>query len=1449
MALNLGHLQGDDTTVEQEVGGVNTPLTPSFLSHLKDDDTVVAPNEAVSVTQSVPNTVQALAVQDTNEQGIQLVAKESEDPFSSTDFGIPKDAPSQIRTEQVSAKYAVKPTGSKILSKEEFQTIPRENRVDYLNSLNEDDFMRFVNRNAYGERDSSAIRPGSVISPKQYKELTLYQQRKYLGALSQQERAEFQHNVLEDAILKKNLNAKKGLGEKIKESTIAVLEVPVGIGEVVMQGVALTAGYVSKTLPKEIVYGLDSTFGTYVATRDMAIRSATLIPEEQRSPWFNELVTLATASKDTTKALIAVDQFMKQNPPDENQKRELSNAANRVASEDNARFVWHSATPIAKFVENMLSSGIEATQENIVDPGVKGLDSKDLQKTGTLAQRGWNEFINHFPILGVKATLGPAASAVKKIQNTPFTAKQKSNAVTREIKQEIERIDAEKADHVKERIEQNVVELEQLHNSLKEADADIAKYSKSQESTLGVELYEAAKKAREEIVNEMASRQTNIDALSSWREVYEAPKAPKHVVEEHVRQTRQLNLEVSEAIINLNNALKDAQRPDYADIVAYRSEQLRIARDAFNDSLDQVHEATGSLKDVMQDMQTVNKMLIGADFPLRRYANLDLEALSVREVKKGLETGAIDPRDLSSEQLIRQAGETNSAEKAVLERMTTEANTRPVKPVEQTQLPSDQPQATSIASTQGGAVTPEMLGTVANVLTGGTAKGSVNASKGIYALASALGYKLLFAHSSKIRALGTPTAKKIADMFSTPLKEKLTPTGFTVTPHDVFRNQRVAHGKLDSRLSNILEPVYGYFGKVPGKLNSEVWGLLHGFTKNASKTALDVRVQLRKFLDDVHMYMNEAGIKVAYNADYMPIRYLDKKISRKKDAFIQDVIHVNASWINQAARKHNTTPLAIATEIADRIIREDGVPGTFKSLNPSFKQTTGAQMRSEYARKLIPNEAFLRKWSDTDLKSVLSNYVRKSTQRAEHARMFGEHGEVLKPLVDQLKQEMKNSGKRIDEVDSMIYDAADSVLGIYGRMDATLAGRSTSLVTQARRVNNGVYLGLTFATMAKVAITSLSELPTAVVKHGVQRFPLAFVKATGYAFHQAARKGLALVGARHVLPKSKALQHLESIGQIMSSNMMAEILADRYSPGSSKAVGIFYKGVGLEAITNFTKVLAYHMTKSEMSAQLKYANRPIVMRMIASGDFTLGSFLENRRAKNAAKELAEFGYNVNDIQQLSRGLDHVPTSVREAVDHAFAKTGDRTVMHPTPVDRPLWKSKEIAKTVAMLTAFTDSFSNIFVKKAFLDLADRHVTIPKKFAAIVPGLSLIAFIAYLAGVFKSHITGDDNPTEDFDNAMQHVFYAIDKGGVLGHISKVAPFFYDDKASVGFKARNAVFGPGPSSLIDVLDSSLSGPNRLAKTMARFTPGLNIQKDTRESIQEIYEDILQTIADFGD
>lgn len=1443
MALDLSDLKDDDTTVTDTgnvapvVKDVGTSTTSSFLSGLENDGTSVATGERVDLTPTAVKT----PVQDTSEQGIQLQAKESEDPFSPVEWGIPKDAQTQIRTEEASLKHT--PLKQQVLSGADFMKLPRDVRMRYVSSLGEDDLKRFMVKMTYGEPDKKAIRPEMSLSTKDFDNLTVYQQYKYINALNNSEKAVFYGNRVESDIAEKRIEDKKGIGEKILDTTKEGLLAFVGIGEIVAQGVGLVAGYMSSTLINEGIGAIDYIAGTHIAKRELALRSAKLIPVEQRSPWFNELIKAAASSTDEGKSYAAISAFMKQNPPTEEQARELSNAANRMNMEDNTRYVWPSQTPLAKAVENITVSAIEATQHELVDPKVKSLATEGKQESSTLLQQSWNTLLNHFPILGAKSTLNPVASVVKKIQDTPFTAKQKSAALDTKIKQEIERIDAEKMEHVKERIDQNAKELEQLDKALKEADADIAKYSKAEVDKLGYELYEAAKKARQDIVNEMDSRRTNIDALSGWHEAYDSPKAPRAVVEEHVRQTRLLSSEVAEAVTALNKAIKEVERPDYADIVAYRSEQLRIVRDTFHDAVDQVHQSTGSMKDVMTEMQAVNRMLMDADFPLRRYANLDLDTLSVKDVKKGLDTGAIDPRDLSAEQLIKQAGETTSAEKAVLERMTTESQTRQTKPVEQTQLPSDQPQAQPLGNTQAGAATPAQL---ANIATLGTGKAIVNAAKGVYALGSAIGYKWLFAHSSKIRSFGTETAKKIADMFSTPLSEKKTPTGFTVTKHDVFNRQRVANGKFESRLNNIMDSFSGYLGKTPGKINKEVWKLLHGFNAVASKTALDARVKLRGFLNDVHTYMNEAGIKVAFNVDYMPIRYLDKKIARNKDAFIKDLVHTNASWINKAAKKHNTTPLAIATEIADRIIREDGVPGTFKSINPSFKQTTGAQMRAGYSRKLIKDEAFLNKWSDTDLKSVLSNYVRKSTQRAEHARTFGEHGEILKPLVDQLKIEMKNSGRKIDEVDSAIYDAADSVLGIYGRMDATLAGKSTDLVRQARMVNNGLYAWLTFATMTKVAITSLAEIPTAVVRHGIHRFPMAFIKATGYALHQVARKGLAIAGMKDLLPKSKALQYLESIGQISSSHILADILSDRYTTGSSKAVGIFYKGVGLEGITNFTKVLAYHASRAEMNAQLKYANRPVVMRMIQSGDFTLGSFLENRRAKNAAKELAEFGYDVNDIKQLARGLDHIPAGISEAVDHAFAKVGDRTVLRPSPVSRPLWKSKEIAKTVGMLTAFTDAFANIFIKKAFLDLADIHVTFPKRLAAIVPGLSLIAFIAYLSGVLKSHITGDNDPTEDFEDGISHVFKSLDAGGIFGHASKALPFLYDKKASVRFKATNTVFGPGPSSVIDMLGAGFSNAERLSKTAARFTPGLNVFKDVREDTAEAYRNILEGFMD---
>ena len=1048
---------------------------------------------------------------------------------------------------------------------------------------------------------------------------------------------------------------------------------------------------------------------------------------------------------------------------------------------DNAMFVWHPKTPLAKGFTDGISAVIEAGQKDFIDPAAEGQVAQGSPVAGTNLQRVYTAFTSLLPVFPLIPGKGVKSAGVK------------------------------------ERITQNTTELKQLTTALKDADADISALGKQGKK----EELEVAKIARENIADEMASRTLNVQSLTELERATATRATTK--VEPGKRaeleaEVAVLGAEVENAIASrgklLESALEDSEKIQTGLEVR---ENLSRVRDRLDDVVEQLQEHGPLPGELITRIRELDNKIQDSGIPTGRV----FDPTNLAEQVKLAERGVLDIRDLTPEQAIRLAGDTSVSDKAILERMASGS------------LPSD---IRARSNPQSGGASPAFLSTVTKVATLGIFKGAYNVGRALYSAGSGIGYMFAFKHAQKIRSLNTPTSRLIADMFTTPESLAQTSKGFKPAPPAIMTRVRVEYGRFMKEFEDASGPVTNYFGKIPAKMNLETWRLLHGFTQVGSKSALDLKARYRTMLDNVHKYEIGAGLKTPYRANFVPVRYNTRKIMRNREGFIKDLIHTEKAWIHESARNANRTAKSLASEITDRILHNEGVPTRRGASSKPFNAARAngpsvSRTASEYGRKLQGSEAFYTKWSHTDLATLVEHSTLSVVRRAEHARAFGPEGEVLHQLVKKVKQELMDAGrpKRDSVIDSMIYDAADAVQGLYGRISrGTERGRITAAV------NDGAYTLITLSTMVLVALRSIPELAGAIARHGgVVRTPRALAKGIQYAFIQTVNKAFRTVNVRQAIPKMKSVEYLESIGQISRTNGFS-IVADSFASVPNRVTTTFYRTVLLDGLTNMTRVIAYEMMRSHVNTMLKHLTLPHNRAQLKTGQFT------DRVTRAYAKDMAEMGFTSRDIAALKDGLDVIPSRVRDAVDFAFSRTVDQTVTHPTPFTRPLWMSAEGVKTVSMLSSFINAFSNVFMKKVFQDLFSSKTLVSKKLGGITAMIGM-AYLAYMSAVLTRQITGADDPTEDFETVLEHLMFAAERGGIGGQFSRVLPLAYDKRATLKNRVSRTILGPGPDMFMNLADGLMSGPAGFGKAAAALTPFLNVTKSGREDLAKQYEDAM--------
>ena len=681
-----------------------------------------------------------------------------------------------------------------------------------------------------------------------------------------------------------------------------------------------------------------------------------------------------------------------------------------------------------------------------------------------------------------------------------------------------------------------------------------------------------------------------------------------------------------------------------------------------------------------------------------------------------------------------------------------------------------------------------------------------------------IGEFMFFSASSRVADIGTPTAKKLAAMFRTPVTAF---DGQDAGP-DPFLRSGAWTGRFVSELYKSLEPIRGRMGLSKHDNDALVAALRNGRPPLDPKLATAYR-RLRTLLNDIHAYANGAGLDVGFVENYFPRIYDTDKIIARPEEFIQMLVD-------------HGIPAPVARDIMQKIVDEEGVfesrvnqggrlrdAQDFKPWARAMGAPGGrARATAEKARVINVPEDILRNWLVNDVDAVLANYAQGITKRAEYVRTFGPNEEILNQMVRDIivEAEVEEVATTVQDIIDAAYSLADMSQGTYNPIRNMGARRAVRAISSFETVSK---LGL-------VALTSLSEWAIVMGEGGRDAF-VPLVKVFGDALNESTATFLKMTTGKRLLPKSEMRQAAEDIGLILPY-VLEQKVSNRFAGASGATVTAFMKAVFLSQLTNLQRMVGYHSGLAMIKRHGQW---------LATG--TPGS----RSWDSRVERLRSMGISPEQAMAFARDGSFADIAGMAAMNLSY-----RMVQNPRPEDLPIVINDPHFSLFVQFKRFTASISNTLLKR-YIEVA-RYGRAPwDKLQGLITA-ALATMAAYFATFLRDYVKWGDsgNPYRDDDSITGRLIESADRSGMLGHgtylVAMAAPRY--GYADSGAKRLFNLLGPAASDLGLIMDIAQDiredKPDDAAKKMARLVPIMNVTDAGKTATAEALETPMTRLSD---
>lgn len=598
--------------------------------------------------------------------------------------------------------------------------------------------------------------------------------------------------------------------------------------------------------------------------------------------------------------------------------------------------------------------------------------------------------------------------------------------------------------------------------------------------------------------------------------------------------------------------------------------------------------------------------------------------------------------------------------------------------------------------------------------------------------------KLVSSASTRMRATGLPAAIKLADLFHQDVGREGQGLGF-------LQERAMQTGVWTAKLNDILKDTTAQQRAV---------ALRNLQSMRHPKSTLEHNI--RTLLEEMHAYLQEAGVKRQIGTDeygkpvwgdmgkvtnYFP-RYWDSAAIRANPEKFAEAL---APFMGEIAARTAADKIGLSdgmTDLADNDQQIGFTPGA-ESVNRRVFDFINVKNAHEFVEFQIQ-----------DLTAVLTSYVNKAVHRAEYARRFGNGGEKLTEILQDLFRE----GATQEDLETIMKGTA-AMTGVLGanEINRTWAGIQGNII----------------------AIENLALLPLSLFVSLID--PLGIAIRTG-SFKDAwegfkrgmeqLRKDLTskVTGAKQEETELELL--VRDLG-VLDENSMMNAYGDAYSGnymsrGLKKLNESFFRWNGMEG------------WNKAMRVQATIAGSQFILKHLR----TVNDEKADPKAKAESKRyLDEMGLKAEDLKKvetkavsLTHRMLHAGDPAVEVIwatnnreerlkskeddttyrlRRALFKFVDSAVLRPNAAHRPIWGSDPRFALIFHLKQFTHSFQEVIMKRVWHEWKQGN-TKPAQVA-----LTYIPFMA-AADAAKAILLG-----KGFNMSLGQFFgKEVERSGLLG-----------------------------------------------------------------------------------
>jgi hypothetical protein len=618
------------------------------------------------------------------------------------------------------------------------------------------------------------------------------------------------------------------------------------------------------------------------------------------------------------------------------------------------------------------------------------------------------------------------------------------------------------------------------------------------------------------------------------------------------------------------------------------------------------------------------------------------------------------------------------------------------------------------------------------------------------------------------RHYGAPTIAKLADMF----QARRGTDDATDRVYDeaiarkigLFINDRL-HGPLDPFVGNkaAMERIRDMLAE-PDR------------TVRATDKERAVAGQIRDLLKDVIAYRKEAGEDIGEVKNYFP-RVIDALAVAKTPSKFRAA--AEKLYASVGADDPVSAAEAWMTRVLDTHAGLDG--------GEEFVQG-GSKPSSSKSREFDAKaDTLLRDFYQKDPLLVLHDYIMGSIRRAEQARRFGpkgafdskergawvkEHGTKTQwdVMLDQLRDELRNSGKDANGVVNQVANIKDTNLG-------RLSGRDVKRSAAVAKMHAWNQL----AHLERVTLSSLGDAPMGFVRFG----PKIGVAHLAGTFKEAALL-IKTLGKRD---PSDARRWAEAFGVVGHSNASALIQARMdMTPDMVQHTGLlnkFYHKIGIEQWTQGGRTMAAQDAK--------------VFLGTLSDDLLSGSARTRQRATFFLKEAGV--KNPQAFGEWLRNGGATPEALAadrgHAADYATAviRMANDTVLMPSRAHKPSWANHPLGSLIFALQSYNAAFTqNVLKRVGRLGVESVKRKDPMLVAPALAGLAVYTATQALQDYLRTEIFGGkpDKPDSDLAYALR----IADRASFTGMMSPIFNAFGGLRyhRSTGQALQGSILGSG-------------------------------------------------------